>query len=83
MRVGSDLAKGDEWFNPPEVWAKYGLDLSLCPWGARALYEAVCAHHAVSDYLERHPEVAARYNTNQTGPVRYFDVLTLVEEEAS
>jgi hypothetical protein len=38
-------------------------------------------HTLVASYLDRHPEVAARYSPNQRGKLTYVDILALAEVE--
>jgi len=41
--------------------------------------EAERSHDLVAQYLATHPEIAARYRMDQTGEIKYGDVLTLTE----
>lgn len=69
--------------NPPE-WTKWGL--SICDaiqLGSTdsEFRNAVRAHWLVSTYLDTHPEVAGRYRTDQSGELKYFDILDLAEQD--
>lgn len=59
-----------------DVGAGFGLSLPAYP-----TEEAVRAHMMVIRYLCHHPDVRARYGSDQSGEVKYFDVLTMAEEE--
>ena len=64
----------------PELWQKYGLSLMAGIHG-RVFEAGVRSHWRVAHYLEAHPDVAAGYNADQTGKVKYFDVLFVAERE--
>ena len=40
---------------------------------------AVHSHNKVTEYLESNPDVAEEYRTDQSGAVKYYDVLRLAE----
>lgn len=65
------------------LWAKYGL--SILHHGRMLtkpeLEGAIRGHDLVAAYMETHPEVAEKYEVDQTGEVKYFDVLDLAEKE--
>lgn len=66
----------------PSLWVKYGLSLHpLAGLTIAGLQEAVTGHWRVVDYLESHPDIAAKYKADQTGEVKYFDVLALAEAD--
>jgi hypothetical protein len=66
----------------PAKWEKYGLgtlhsgSLTVQEWVRTAR-----GHNLVANYLDSHPEIAAQYKPDQTGQIKYFDVLRLAEEE--
>lgn len=65
-------------------WVKWGLMLDDAMISGRDgnHAEAVRTHNLVAAYLERHPEAAAEYRADQSGTLRYFDILALAEAEA-
>ena len=44
--------------------------------------KSIKAHWLVVHYLDTHPEIIKLYNKNQTGEIKYFDVLDLAEKES-
>jgi hypothetical protein len=44
-------------------------------------FKAIQNHTKVIDYLESHPDIQQKYKADQTGEVKYFDVLDLAEAE--
>lgn len=65
-----------------ESWIRWGLWVDGALSG-RARDAAFRAHNLVSDYLEKHSEVATKYRVDQTGEVKYLDVLRLAEAAVS
>ena len=69
--------------NPPE-WERWGL--SICDavrlGGTDDKFrQAVRDHWKVSKYLDTHPSEAALYRIDQSGELKYFDILDLAEKE--
>ena len=64
----------------PDLWHKYGLEKD--GFGFREEWKLTCrCHWWVVHYLETHPKIVAEYEPNQTGKMKYCDVLDLAEEE--
>jgi hypothetical protein len=72
-------------------WQRWGLSIesldrsSHHPWwnrpSAEQVQEIARRHTLVTSYLERHPDVAARYQPDQRGELRYPDIVALAEAE--
>jgi hypothetical protein len=85
----------DSWPVPNELrawWRRWGLSIEDLdrphhyPWYQRLsteeVREAARQHTLVASYLDRHPEAAARWRSDQRGELRYPQVLALAEAEA-
>ena len=59
-------------------WLKYGLCIVEAVRSPES-NKAFKAHNLVANYLDTHPEVRAKYKNDQSGEVKYFDVLSLAE----
>ncbi len=62
-----------------QKWAIWGLCIMDSVRGEEC-QRAVQQHNKVADYLSSHADVAVDYKTDQTGPIKYYDVLKLAEE---
>lgn len=60
-------------------WVPWGLTLRTP--GNHMIGPAILAHDMVSCYLREHPDIAAQYRPDQTGLMKYNDVLCLAERE--
>jgi hypothetical protein len=69
------------------LWEKWGLSISGCsiaagdPKRAKETDETIKSHNLVVRYLETHPEIAIQYQPDQSGKMKYHDVLRLAERE--
>lgn len=65
---------------PIDLWEKYGLSIAE---GVHLFCrpDATDAHNLVARYLEEHPEAQAKYKRDQSGDLKYFDVLDLAKAE--
>ena len=64
----------------PTLWRTYGLTIVQAVRFTASddeFREIVRDHWAVALYLDAHPDVAARYETDQSGDIKYYDVLRL------
>jgi hypothetical protein len=65
-------------------WARYGLSIGRATLELSTpayIEKSAAAHDAVCDWLDAHPEEAKEYRPDQTGALRYFDVLKLAMGE--
>jgi len=60
-------------------WATWGLSIADSVRGEEC-QRAVQDHNRVAAYLSDHPDVAADYRSDQSGTVKYYDVLKLAEQ---
>lgn len=64
------------------LWEKYGLSHPAPGVLTREeSQESITGHWRVVKYLESHPEIATKYKPDQSGEIKYFDVLALAEME--
>lgn len=66
----------------PALWYKYDLDIyysRVYMPTVEEQTEGIRRHNLVAGYLEAHPEIAEEYRTDQSGKVKYYDVLALAE----
>ena len=62
-------------------WLRWGLCIVDGVDDPRKRDEATLTHDKVANYLDKHSCIAAKYKADQTGEIKYFDVLRRVEEE--
>ena len=82
--IGKAKPKHNIYYVPEYVrtwkWAKYGLSIRepglLSDWKTQ---EIIDAHNSVVEYLETNKKARKKYKADQTGELKYFDILTLAE----
>ncbi len=62
-----------------EKWAAYGLCIHDSVYAIGDPESATRNHNLVADYLDAHPELVEKYKADQSGEVKYYDVLRLAE----
>ena len=59
------------------IWSKYGLAIADSVMAEGKFDEVSRSHNLVVDYLESHPDVVKQYKSDQSGTIKYYDVLKL------
>ncbi len=64
-------------------WGKYGLSItrSLVHKHHDMIHEISVNHDLVTNYLDSHPEAFEKYKNDQSGELKYYDVLRLARAE--